>query len=137
MHELCKDVKYWLEETSDLTFLQQSARIHFRLAQIHPFENGNGRHARLISDLYLQSLHGKKPHWPEQILQANSNARKEYIDSLRKADRGEYFYLENLIVKYGGTNPTIAQILTLPFFKQNLSQKKLEETVQNLQKNGQ
>ena len=105
IHELCKDVHYWLEQKTDLNILQQSARIHFRLAQIHPFHNGNGRHARLVADLYLKSLGGQIPHWPEKILITNSNARKEYINSLKKADRGEYHYLENLIIQCGGRNP--------------------------------
>jgi len=105
IHELCKDVQYWLEEKTDLNVLQQSARIHFRLAKIHPFHNGNGRHARLVADLYLESLHGEVPHWPEKILLENSNARTEYIESLRKADRGEYSPLEQLIVRYGGKSP--------------------------------
>lgn len=105
VHELCKDVHYWLAEKSNLTVLQQSARIHFRLAQIHPFHNGNGRHARLVADLYLESLRGEIPHWPEKNLLANSNTRKEYIESLRKADRGEYSFLEHLIIRYGGKDP--------------------------------
>ena len=30
-----------------------AVRFHHRLVQIHPFPNGNGRHARLIADLSL------------------------------------------------------------------------------------
>jgi len=58
VRELCSNVLFWLENKTDLTFVEQSARIHFRLAQVHPFPNGNGRHARFTADLYLHSLFG-------------------------------------------------------------------------------
>ncbi len=38
-----------------LEYLSKSIRIHHRLVKIHPFVNGNGRHARLVSDIYLFS----------------------------------------------------------------------------------
>ncbi|MBI4208502.1 MAG: Fic family protein [Deltaproteobacteria bacterium] len=31
-----------------------SARLHHRLVWIHPFENGNGRWARLIMNIHLK-----------------------------------------------------------------------------------
>lgn len=30
--------------------------FHHRLVSIHPFPNGNGRHARLFTDLLLRAL---------------------------------------------------------------------------------
>ncbi len=105
LRELCQDVQFWLQHKTDLSFLEQSARIHARLAQIHPFPNGNGRHARLTADLYLFSAGGTRPHWPEQIITSNTNLRKEYIQSLKNADRGDYSDLLHLIIKYGGGNP--------------------------------
>lgn len=132
VRELCADVLFWLTETTNLTFLEQSAYIHFRLAQIHPFPNGNGRHARLVADLYLHSLYGERPHWPENILVADSSPRKEYIESLKSADQGDYSPLISLLVKYGGRNPSLTHVLTSPFFKEYYSPKKLEETIKNL-----
>jgi Fic-DOC domain mobile mystery protein B len=32
---------------------EAAVRLHHRMVWIHPFENGNGRHARLLADLYL------------------------------------------------------------------------------------
>lgn len=132
VRELCQDVLFWLGNKADLTFLEQSARIHFRLAQIHPFQNGNGRHARFIADLYLHSLFGQKPQWPERILLSENNSRKEYIQSLKRADQGDYSLLIHLTQKYGGKNPLLSDLLTLPFFRKNFSIPKLIETVQNL-----
>ena len=136
VRELCHNVLFWLTQKTDLTFLEQSSRIHFRLAQIHPFPNGNGRHARFIADLYLHSLWGRRAHWPENIFIANSSLRKEYIASLKAADQGDYSWLTSLTLKYGGQNPSLSDILTLPFFKQNFSVQKLTEMVQNLLKFG-
>ena len=131
VRELCNDVQFWLEQTTDLTFLEQSAHIHFRLAKIHSFPNGNGRHARLIADLYLHSLLGQRPAWPEGILVTESNARKEYIQSLRNADRGDFTNLVRLLANYGGQNPAIAVVLQNPLFK-HFSDHKQFETIQNL-----
>jgi Fic-DOC domain mobile mystery protein B len=124
LRELCQDVLFWLENPCDLTFLEQSVRIHFRLAQIHPFPNGNGRHARFVADLYLHSLHGKRPLWPEQILSSGTNLRSEYIASLKEADVGNYSRLTHLTQKYGGRNPTESDVLSETFFKKYFSQPK-------------
>ncbi|HSX38457.1 MAG TPA: mobile mystery protein B [Chlamydiales bacterium] len=132
VRELCSNVLFWLTDNTDLTFLEQSAYIHFRLAQIHPFSNGNGRHARFVADLYLHSLHGERPHWPENILVAESAPRKEYIESLRSADQGDYSPLIALIVKHGGRNPSPTHVSTSPFFKRHFPSKKLEQTMHNL-----
>ncbi len=132
VRELCNDVLFWLGDKTDLTFLEQSARIHFRLAQIHPFHNGNGRHARLCADLYLQSLLGQRSTWPERVLTVGSNLRKDYIQSLKNADLGDYSDLTRLILQYGGRNPSIAEVLSSSFLKQHFSTPKVFETVQNL-----
>ncbi len=52
---LCDDANAWIEfntYTSD----EFAARFHHRLVFIHPFVNGNGRHARLMADLILEKL---------------------------------------------------------------------------------
>ncbi|MEM5478155.1 Fic family protein [Pacificibacter sp. AS14] len=33
--------------------LEAAARFHHRVVQIHPFPNGNGRHARIAADVLL------------------------------------------------------------------------------------
>lgn len=129
MRELCENVRFWLLNKTDLTFLEQSARIHFRLAQIHPFPNGNGRHTRYVSDLYLHSLFGQKPNWPEQIFVSDGNLRTEYIQSLKSADRGDYSDLIRLIMKYGGKNPSISDLFVNPIFEEYFNQDKMLETI--------
>jgi len=71
-----------------------AARFHHRLVLIHPFVNGNGRHARLAADLLL-SQRGYRPFtWGAAMLPAislaeDSPARRAYLDALRMADRGD------------------------------------------------
>jgi len=87
--KLCDDVNFWIKnKTYDWTEL--GARFHHRLVLIHCFPNGNGRHARLITDLLLRT-HDKTPFsWGSQMkkgdLASNTYARKEYINALRCAD---------------------------------------------------
>jgi fido (protein-threonine AMPylation protein) len=58
---------------------------------IHPFANGNGRHARTVTDLLLvQRLGRSRFSWGRGNLTDSSEVRKRYIDALRAADRGDY-----------------------------------------------
>ena len=52
---LLSDIRYWIEHE---TFQPDeiAIRFHHRLVAIHPFPNGNGRHARLAADLLIERL---------------------------------------------------------------------------------
>jgi Fic-DOC domain mobile mystery protein B len=63
-----------------------AARFHHRLVWIHPFPNGNGRHARLLTDLIL-AANGAEPFtWGRGDLEHASEARERYLAALRAAD---------------------------------------------------
>ncbi len=47
-----------------------AVRFHHRLVQIHPFPNGNGRHARLVADLLVMRLGGERFSWGSANLHA-------------------------------------------------------------------
>ena len=55
-----------------------------------PFENGNGRHARLVADIILYNANHPMPNWPDKEMVDNSNIRKNYINALKSADNGDY-----------------------------------------------
>lgn len=118
--ELCSEVKYWLTDPVELSFLEQAARIHHKLVFIHPFENGNGRFSRLIADRYLKFYGCQYPQWPVD-LQRNGSARSEYIKSLKYADQGDYdpliFFMKNLGVK----DPSLSEFLSLQIYKDKLN----------------
>ena len=68
-----------------------AARFHHRLVAIHPFANGNGRHARMMTDILLLSQQGKRFSWGNHAkLTEVSIIRQRYIQSLQQADKGDY-----------------------------------------------
>jgi Fic-DOC domain mobile mystery protein B len=93
MQTLCDDAKAWLEFNTYPPD-EFAARFHHRLVFIHPFVNGNGRHARLMADLILEKiLNTTAFSWGSVSLVKPSQARKEYIDALRRADDHDYSLL--------------------------------------------
>jgi fido (protein-threonine AMPylation protein) len=68
-----------------------AARIHSRLASIHPFPNGNGRCTRMMADLYLVSIGAAPFTWGGANLGVDGSGRATYIAALIKAvDTGEH-----------------------------------------------
>ncbi|MCC7245186.1 MAG: Fic family protein [Saprospiraceae bacterium] len=61
----------------------QAAVFHPRFVWIHPFFDGNGRTARLLSNLILL-----KTGYPPAIILKND--RKKYYDALNRANTGQY-----------------------------------------------
>jgi len=86
---VCRDVEYWIaNQVYDWDEL--AVRFHHRLVLVHPFPNGNGRHARLAADLLL-SYHGHEAlPWGGVHLGGKGKARSEYIQALQEADRNSY-----------------------------------------------
>lgn len=88
--ELLRDVKAWIEHNTyppDVI----AARLHHRLVSIHPFPNGNGRHARLMVDLLLvHVLDRPRFTWGSRGITDVGECRTNYINALRSADRHDY-----------------------------------------------
>jgi len=70
-----------------------AARLHHRLVWIHPFANGNGRHARALTDLLL-AANGAEPFtWGRGELEHAGEARERYLAALRAADARDFSLL--------------------------------------------
>jgi Fic-DOC domain mobile mystery protein B len=85
---LLDETKYWIENN---TYSSDEIAIRFkhRLVNIHCFPNGNGKHSRLMADIIIESVFGKKVFtWNNSNLVKPDNVRKEYINSIRQADNG-------------------------------------------------
>lgn len=67
-----------------------ATRFHHRLVWIHPFVNGNGRHARLMTDQLLITLNATRFSWGAAQLYKPTSVRKQYINALRAADKKNY-----------------------------------------------
>ena len=91
LRHLIDDTKYWIEHKT-YTPLEIAARFHHRLVYIHPFPNGNGRHARIMADAILTKICGIDPiDWAGGYdLQSMNERRDIYIKALRAADGGDY-----------------------------------------------
>jgi Fic-DOC domain mobile mystery protein B len=90
LRDLCEDTTLWIElqeESPDIIAI----RFHHRLVSIHPFPNGNGRHAREMTNLLLKyKLKQPEFTWGSKNLSEAGNIRKQYIESLHSADKGDY-----------------------------------------------
>lgn len=72
-------------------------RFHHRLVKIHPFPNGNGRHARLLTDILLICLKQPRFSWGKENITDAGLTRKQYINALKNADRGDYGALSQFV----------------------------------------
>jgi Fic-DOC domain mobile mystery protein B len=84
------DVAYWLQH--DTYKLPEAAvRLHHRLVVVHPWPNGNGRHARLMADILIASRGGDDLTWGSgSDLMAPGEVRNRYLTALKKADAGDF-----------------------------------------------
>jgi Fic-DOC domain mobile mystery protein B len=68
-----------------------AVRFHQRLTAIHPFANGNGRHARLMTDILLvHVLKQSRFTWGSGSLVDAGECRQQYINALHAADRNDF-----------------------------------------------
>ena len=97
LKNLCDDVDTWIEFKS-YSVDEIAVRFHHRLVYIHPFPNGNGRHARLATDILLtKQLAQNRFTWGRESLENEGNTRKQYILALQEADKGSYQSLVSFV----------------------------------------
>jgi len=88
--QLLANTKYWLEHG---TFPTDECLIRFHhqlVSKIHPFANGNGRHARMITDVIAVKRGQAEFSWGAGAsLVAEGRARASYLAALRALDENE------------------------------------------------
>jgi Fic-DOC domain mobile mystery protein B len=89
LRQLIDDVRYWVEHAT-VPPDEIALRFHTRLTWIHPFPNGNGRHARLAADLLVVSLGGERFTWGGSGLVDTNTMRSAYIDAVRAGDNHDF-----------------------------------------------
>jgi Fic-DOC domain mobile mystery protein B len=87
VRDLCRDANLWF--TGDAPADEDGCRFHHTLVAIHPFANGNGRHARAATDLLMRSVGADPFTWGRVNLEYATDTRRSYIAALRAADRGD------------------------------------------------
>lgn len=84
------DVRYWIDNET-YSPDEIATRFHHRLVQIHLFPNGNGRHARIMTDVLLEKMLDQEPSsWGSGSLIEDGDVRATYIRVLRSADAHNY-----------------------------------------------
>lgn len=101
LKKLFDDVGYQIKEKS-MPLDEIAARFHHRLTQIHPFRNGNGRHARLMTDLLLRKNGAEPFDWGNADLVPPGEVRDRYINALRAADARDPSLLFKFVRSGGG-----------------------------------
>ncbi len=83
---LLDNVRYWIENNT-YSPDEIAVRFHHKLVFIHPFPNGNGRHARLAADILVTQLDQPRLTWGSSNLVTVNELRKSYVTALQSADR--------------------------------------------------
>jgi hypothetical protein len=86
------DLADWFAKGSGDPLLD-AAVAHAWLTHIHPFDDGNGRMARLLANLALIQA-----QFPPLLLRAGSD-RGQYLDALARSDEGDILPLYDLFAK--------------------------------------
>jgi len=88
---LIKELLEWLRKNpEELRPVEVAAVFHHRFVSVHPFDDGNGRVARLLMNLLLI-----KRGYPFTVVR--NYDRRRYYDTLRKADGGDLAPFVNFI----------------------------------------
>jgi len=90
---LCQNVLIQISDTNSSRWTNDeiAIRFHHRLVSIHPFVNGNGRHARLAANHLVHCL-GEEPFtWGRENLEEEGQTRRRYLNSLKDADESYDF----------------------------------------------
>lgn len=86
---VCRNTEHRIEH-DEFPVSEAAARYHHELVSVHPFPNGNGRHARLAADVLLDRMGHPRFDWgTRRELVDDSDRRTRYIEALRYADDGD------------------------------------------------
>jgi len=90
---LCDDTSYWIEHK---IFEPDEIAIRFkhRLVSIHCFQNGNGRHSRLMADIIIEKIFKLNIFtWGMHSKLESIKIREKYIKAVRAADENNFTLL--------------------------------------------
>lgn len=92
---LMNDLMTWYNEVvinKNLQAVEVAAELHYKFVCIHPFDDGNGRIARLLMNYHLL-----KNNYPPVIIKTAD--KKNYLFALREADTGNIEAFKNYIAE--------------------------------------
>lgn len=117
----------WFNSKENVNSVIRSAIAHFWFVSIHPFEDGNGRLARILSDMLLARADKSKFRFYNISSQINKD-KNHYYDILEKAQHGDSditewicWYANMLSVALDEAENIVSTILNKSFFWQKVS----------------
>ncbi len=78
----------WFNNDQDFDLVIKAALAHLWFATLHPFEDGNGRIARVLTDMALARSDGQSYRFYSMSAQIG-NERKQYYDILELTQKGD------------------------------------------------
>ena len=117
----------WFDTDQSVSSVIRSAVAHFWFVSIHPFEDGNGRLARIISDMLL--ARGEKSEFRFYNVSSQINKDKNhYYDILDRMQHGDgditewlVWYMQKLVEALDEAETIVSTILNKSFFWQKAS----------------
>ncbi len=114
----------WFNSPEAASFVIRSAVAHLWFVSIHPFEDGNGRLARLLADMML--ARGDKSSFRfYNVSSAINKDKKRYYNILERTQKSEgditewmVWYIQTLITALDEADTQVSTILTKSFFWQ-------------------
>ena len=117
----------WFDGEEPVSSVIRSAIAHFWFVSIHPFEDGNGRLARILSDMLL--ARGEKSDFRFYNVSSQINKDKNhYYDILERMQHGDgditewlVWYMQKLVDALDEADTIVTTILNKSFFWQKAS----------------
>ena len=117
----------WFDQKDSVSSVIRSAIAHFWFVSVHPFEDGNGRLARILSDMLL--ARGEKSEFRFYNVSSQINKDKNhYYDILERMQHGDgditewlVWYLQKLVDALDEADTIVTTILNKSFFWQKAS----------------
>jgi Fic-DOC domain mobile mystery protein B len=94
------DLSLRLDHWESMPLFEKIARLHHESVWIHPFQNGNGRWARMLANIWLIRLGYQPTLWPEAEIGSTSAIRSEYLSAMKFADSKNIHPLIELHQRY-------------------------------------
>ena len=108
---------YWFENEENLDLVLKAAIAHFWFVSIHPFDDGNGRITRAITDMMLARSDKSVRRFYSMSAQIRVE-KKQYYAKLEKAQKGTtditewiLWFLQCLINAINSTEDKLSKIL--------------------------
>ena len=118
----------WFDGEEPVSSVIRSAIAHFWFVSIHPFEDGNGRLARILSDMLL--ARGEKSEFRFYNVSSQINKDKNhYYEILERMQHGDgditewlVWYMQKLVDALDEADTIVTTILNKSFFWQKLDE---------------